>query len=253
MTERRDSEELEAEAGALLRALRADEDMPPATQARVWRRIERSAAGPRGHVRKAMSPGAWSVVVLAAAAALLLASRAGVLGPLVAERGGEAARYSKDEAAPAPVIPRAAPPVRATATTVEAVPEDRDVQASEPAPARAERVKEARARARVEEPAVKEPPEQEAKNSLAEEAALLARAQAAIQGGRAEAAIEELAGYARRFPGGTLREEHDALRAIALCEAGRTREGRDEAEAFVRERAGSALAERVRGACLAGE
>lgn len=249
MTERRDSQGLEAEAEALLRGLRADEDMPPAAQARVWRRLERATegAGSKGHVGWGMSPGAWAVVVLAAAAVVLLASRAGVLGPLVADRGGEAAPYSKAEAAPVPVIERAAPPVRATA--VEAVPEDR----SEAAPSEPVQVREERAREMKVREVKSGGPAKETKSSLAEEAAMLARAQAAIQGGRAAAALEELSGYVKKFPTGTLREEHDALRAIALCEAGRTQEGRGEAQAFVRSRAGSALAERVRGACLAEE
>jgi hypothetical protein len=273
MTERHDSQGLGAEAEAMLRALRDDEDMPPATQARVWRRLaaQTEGAGPQGHVRRSMSPGAWAVVALAAAAVVLLASRVGVIGPLVAERGGEAANYSKAEEAPAPVVSRAAAPVRAAADSAGAVPEDRAeaTPASEPARARTERPREAKVK---EERAAAAPGEQEERaapgeqeeraeaapagreqSSLAEEAAVLARAQAEIQGGRAEAAVEELAGYARRFPNGALREEYEALRAIALCEAGRTREGRGEAQAFLRERAGSALGDRVRGACLSGQ
>lgn len=282
MTERRDSQRLGAEAEALLQALRVEEDMPPAAQARVWRRLATATeeAGSQGHVRRGMSPGAWAVVVLAAAAAVLLASRAGVLGPLVAERGGEAAKYSKSEVAPAPVVARPAGAGRGaevertlehvredvpeeTATTeprarterpareAKGRADDRQERASTSAdegPERASTSADERPERETSAPAGEEPQGEE--SSLAEEAGALGRAQAAIQGGRADAALEELAGYARRFPRGTLREEYEALRTIALCEAGRTREGRGEAQAFLRDRSGSALGDRVRRACL---
>jgi hypothetical protein len=87
--------------------------------------------------------------------------------------------------------------------------------------------------------------------SLAQEAEALARAQAAIQGGRADEALRVLADYAQQFPRGALREEHDALRALALCASDRASEGRAAAQVFLGAHGGSALAERVRQGCPA--
>jgi hypothetical protein len=61
--------------------------------------------------------------------------------------------------------------------------------------------------------------------------------------------MELLDAHARRFAGGSLREERLAARAIALCEAGRTAEARGAAAQFFAEATGSPLEERVRAAC----
>lgn len=86
--------------------------------------------------------------------------------------------------------------------------------------------------------------------TLAAETALLQRAQTALAAGDPEAALARLGEHARDFKDdGVLGRERDALRVTALCAAGRTAQGRAEAEAFLRAHAGSLLAERVRGAC----
>lgn len=261
MTERReDLEGLDLRAMAALRAFRDEDDMPPDARERVWARVgagTAATAGPSGQVGSRRSSRTWAVVLLAAAAAVLLASQVGVLGPRLAARDDAAAAFAGPPAEPAPVVARAATgaeggaSAESSVTPVEPaapvepvhVPEDR-AEATGPigkAPAPAPRK------------ATPEPPEARGADGLVEEAEALARAQAAIAGERPEDALRELAGYARRFPKGALREEHDALRAIALCAAGREREGRGAAQVFLREREGSALAERVRGACLAAQ
>lgn len=295
MTERRENHEgLDPVALAALRALREEEDVPADARARVWARLaaataeEAEGAGPKRQGAWARSSGPWVVVVLAAAALVLLGSRAGVLDRLVASRGGEAARYTEIEGARPgeALVERARPAVGVQAAPAadgaEAKAADsgtgpeghalKDVSGETAAEARGERVGRAAGRSgsggaggrRSADGVEAGGPGAEAggpgaeaggpgaeAGGLAAEAEALARAQAAIQGGEAEAALVELAGYARRFPQGALHEEHDALRAIALCAAGRSREGRGEAQAFLRARPGSALAERVRGACLA--
>lgn len=84
---------------------------------------------------------------------------------------------------------------------------------------------------------------------LATENALLARAQQAIASGNAGQALAVLDEHARRFPRGMLAPEREAARAIALCGAGRTSEGRAQAAPFVKDDADSPIAKRIRGAC----
>lgn len=286
MTERRDMHEgLDPAAAAALRALREEEAVPDAARERVWARLaaETGAAdevtGPKRQGSWARSSGTWTIVVLAAAALVLLASRVGVIDRLVASRGGEAAPYTEVEragggaavveaqgpAAGARAVEAAGPEVEARAVEDAAavvagpagdVPQGeaespeghvrKDVSGETPVEGRAGR----RAGRTTQGGAGEARPAEEEAGALAAEAEALARAQAAIQDGKAAAALDELAAYARRFPRGVLREEHDALRAIALCSVGRSREGRGEAQAFLLARPESALAERVRGACL---
>ncbi|PCC74116.1 hypothetical protein SAMN02745121_08501 [Nannocystis exedens] len=91
-------------------------------------------------------------------------------------------------------------------------------------------------------------PASAAGDALAQELAIVRAVNDALAGGSAEQALARLDDYQRRFPGGALREEAAALRAVALCAAGRT-EGATEAAAFLRAHPGSLSAERVRRAC----
>ncbi|PCC68074.1 hypothetical protein SAMN02745121_04583 [Nannocystis exedens] len=275
--------ELDPQAAAALRAFRAEEDMPAAAQARVWARLAASARAEetwsKRHVRRGMSEWTWAAVVVAAAAAVLLASRAGVLGPLVGSRdSGEAAAYVERQTA-------ATEPVRAGEGPGERVGED-VVRETDAAPAATPLVEDGGPKEHVEKdmaqgtgesagpPRGREPargPERRGErpgareagstakggasaagaegSSLAKEAELLGRAQAAIQLGEADEALALLAAYAQQFPRGALREEHDALRALALCASDRAGEGRAAAQVFLRAHGGSALAERVRQGC----
>ncbi|MFZ6178462.1 hypothetical protein [Nannocystis pusilla] len=283
--------ELDPQAAAALRAFRAEEDMSAAAQARVWARLAASTrtddTWSKRHVRRGMSEWVWAGVVVAAAAAVLLASRAGVLGPLVGARdGGEAAAYAERQTT-------TTEPVRAGGGTGESVARDMSRETDEdvgedaaPGGAESEGLKEhvvkdmtrgtdaggpairagdqprgpERRGERPGAPAAREADASakgelagaEEASSLAQEAELLGRAQAAIQGGRAGEALALLGSYAQQFPRGALREEHDALRALALCASDRAGEGKAAAEVFLRAHGGSALAERVRQGC-AGE
>ncbi|WP_434417355.1 hypothetical protein [Nannocystis pusilla] len=280
--------ELDPQAAAALRAFRAEEDMSAAAQARVWARLAASTRAEETwsnrHVRRGMSEWVWAGVVVAAAAAVLLASRAGVLGPLIGVRdGAEAAAYAERQTA-------TTEPVRAgggagdrgggdmaretdVAVGEDAAPggvqtegpkgnvvKDMSHETGDGAPAtrggeqprgperRGERssapdAREADANAKGELGGAEEA------SSLVQEAELLGRAQAAIQSGRAGEALALLAAYTQQFPRGALREEHDALRALALCASDRAGEGKAAAEVFLRAHGGSALAERVRQGC----
>jgi outer membrane protein assembly factor BamD (BamD/ComL family) len=63
------------------------------------------------------------------------------------------------------------------------------------------------------------------------------------------AALRALASLDRAQPQGNLREERDALRVLALCEAGRADDARAAADVFLTRHPGSPQAARVRGAC----
>ncbi|MCY1070126.1 hypothetical protein OV090_35610 [Nannocystis sp. RBIL2] len=277
--------ELDPQAAAALRAFRAEEDMSAAAQARVWARVAASTRADetwsKRHVRRGMSEWVWAGVVLAAAAAVLLASRAGVLGPLIGARdGGEAAAYAERQTVttePVRAGGGAGEPVGGDMTreTDEAAGEGASVGAETEGlkghvvkgmaggtgamPARGESGRAERrgerssaAGAREADASTKDGTSAagaEETSSLVQEAELLGRAQAAIQGGRASEALALLGTYAQQFPRGALREEHDALRALALCASDRGAEGRAAAQVFLRAHGGSALAERVRQGC----
>jgi TolA-binding protein len=70
------------------------------------------------------------------------------------------------------------------------------------------------------------------KGGLAEERALLEAARRAIKAGDVADAFRGLDEHARRFPGGQLGEEREALRVQALVRAGDRSEARRRAEAF---------------------
>jgi outer membrane protein assembly factor BamD (BamD/ComL family) len=61
---------------------------------------------------------------------------------------------------------------------------------------------------------------------------LIRQAQEAAAGERFEAALGFLAEHARRFPGGRLVEEREALRIRSLAKSGRVAEARRAAKAF---------------------
>ncbi|MEQ8728544.1 MAG: hypothetical protein RLO52_08150 [Sandaracinaceae bacterium] len=85
--------------------------------------------------------------------------------------------------------------------------------------------------------------------NLAEEVALLRRAQGAINRGEPDAALALLAQHARAHPDGVMAAERDAARVVALCRAGREAEARSASTRFLRENPQSPLRARVQSAC----
>ncbi len=94
-----------------------------------------------------------------------------------------------------------------------------------------------------------EPPPAPAMPRLAEEVALLGRAQAALRDGAAPRALALLDEHAARFPEGALRQERAATRVLALCAIGRPDEASVEARSFLASSPASPLAARVRASC----
>ncbi|HEY8377152.1 MAG TPA: hypothetical protein VIK91_11715 [Nannocystis sp.] len=89
---------------------------------------------------------------------------------------------------------------------------------------------------------------QPADSALARELAFMRAVNRELQAGAPARALEMLADYSTRFPAGLLREESEALRAVALCTAHPER-AREAAAAFLRAYPGSLSAGRVRRAC----
>lgn len=107
----------------------------------------------------------------------------------------------------------------------------------------------------VEAPPAVAPPPMPRRPAVAAEDPMLAELRAVQTAQRAlarhdgAAALRTLASLDRAQPQGNLREERDALRVLALCEAGRADDARAAAAVFLSRHPGSPQAARVRGAC----
>lgn len=88
-----------------------------------------------------------------------------------------------------------------------------------------------------------------ARDGLAEEVALLSRAETELHAGHPEKALTALAEHQRKFPRGALAEERTAARIQALCALGRTEEANAQLRKLLHISPNSALEERSRQAC----
>ncbi|WP_434424668.1 hypothetical protein [Nannocystis pusilla] len=89
-------------------------------------------------------------------------------------------------------------------------------------------------------------------NRVLAEMALLQEAQAALRGGQPAAALRLLERHAQEFAAGSMTEERQALRVLALCAAGEVGRGADEAAVFLGAHPRSTYAARVNAACSGG-
>jgi len=87
---------------------------------------------------------------------------------------------------------------------------------------------------------------------LAEETALVARAQSALASGRYDEALSALDDHQRRFPNGVLSQERNGARLLALCGSGRRAQAHDAVAAFLAREPSSPLASRLRSVCAVG-
>ncbi|HET7543213.1 MAG TPA: hypothetical protein VFK05_25240 [Polyangiaceae bacterium] len=90
-----------------------------------------------------------------------------------------------------------------------------------------------------------------ARDSLAEEVALLSRAETELHAGRPAKALVVLAEHQRKFPRGALAEERTAARIQALCALGRTEEANAQLRQLLHISPKSPQEERARQACRA--
>jgi hypothetical protein len=86
-------------------------------------------------------------------------------------------------------------------------------------------------------------------DAVAEEAAILRSAQAALARGDSTTALGRLDEHAQRFPHGVLGEEEVAARVLGLCAAGRASEARALGAAFLAKSPRSPLASQVKRSC----
>jgi len=84
---------------------------------------------------------------------------------------------------------------------------------------------------------------------LEEETRLLGQVNEALRAGDAAGAQALLDDYEHRFPAGVLREEMQATRVIARCQAARSPSAREAARQFLMQHPASPLASRVGGSC----
>jgi outer membrane protein assembly factor BamD (BamD/ComL family) len=83
---------------------------------------------------------------------------------------------------------------------------------------------------------------------LKEEAALLSRAQSALQSGDVAQALSALSEHREKFPRGVLRGEREAALSVAYCKSGDPR-GKERAERFIVNNPDSPMVQRLRSAC----
>jgi hypothetical protein len=232
--------DLEPTTRALLSASRSADQPSDEAVARVERSLMlKIAAGASASVAIGAASTKAAGASLAAklgGGALALALVAGGIAlsqqPSAPKSEGARAPQAATSAVPATLQPGPAAP--APATIPPQAPAAGERAAAERATTKREPVK-------PESPALK----------LKAEAALIGEAQRALGAGRAAEALERLAQYDQRFPGGALRGEADATRVFALCQSGRLREGEAMKQAFLRRYPASPAAPRVRSACAA--
>ncbi len=253
-----DDTPLDDEALALLEAFRAEEAIPSVVHARVWAAVQqRVEVDERRHVRRRM---AWAAAGLGLAAALVLAlggvSRRALSESVASPRRPDQAVHELDrgdhvDTTRTRASRAAAVPPRADREPVEPPRPEERPEASAPSPTA--KPQEARTRdlgkpSRAAAPPAIDTPATTS-DALAEETRRMRQVAAALEERDFARALRLVDGWARDFPKGVLVQEREALRAIALCEAGRGAEGRAAAEAFSRGYPSAALGDRVREAC----
>lgn len=271
MTEHHHDDGLSPAARAALAALRAEDDLPPAVQRRMWSRLaDAAAADARADMSQETGArpgrrGALIGLAIAAGLALTVLGLQHAARPVAVAPQGEAAAYggaSPSERAARPGAREGGASPRAPAATAgeagDLVAPGDGAGAARPDTARPEASPRRRAATSEDPSAAREPvprdmsdaPAGASPSALAAEAALLQAAQTALAAGDVVAALQQLERHAREFPGGVLAPERAALRVVALCAGGREKEGRAAAASFLRAHPGSVLAGRVRGACV---
>jgi hypothetical protein len=261
--------ELDDQALTLIEALRAEDEIPAEIHDRVWDRIDRDIAQ-----RRARSVGGWVAGGLAVAAALALvwiggrtlsedsSESSNMQAPFeVAEQENEhtAASRRPSTSKPRSDIDAISPPEQeppAQPLDKSEGPDDlspREGRSVAPEPVSAPTAHGTRPRSRTATRTHRDGDDDidgdAGADPLSQEMALLKRAKLALSGGEARRALRLLDEHAQRFSQGVLAQERQALRVVALCDAGDLARGREEAKRFLQEHPRAALAERVRAAC----
>ncbi|PCC71855.1 hypothetical protein SAMN02745121_03207 [Nannocystis exedens] len=157
------------------------------------------------------------------------------------------------DAASAPE-PSAALPIAGAAATSEpkapAVATAESPPVVEPAPPVAEPAPRRPARPQPRQVAAEPPRSGEAAGDpVLEELMLIQQIKDALDADRPASALAAIDAHAQKFARGSLTEEREALRVVALCNAGEVARGERAQQAFMRTYPRSAYRERVRAAC----
>ncbi len=243
---------LDPRARELLAAYREHEP-PLELRERVWSRLEGSADAPAPSnpiprvLGVALGLAAGVVLVFWVVAAVdrevfAPRSRDAAMQAQDDERGGPPARSVRDvHAAPRSRGPSSPPPSTVSGAAATSAVSDHRGAASSPEKTTARRAPPTR---RADATSARPGPQ------LAEEQAVLERGWTALREGQGERALAEAEAHERRFPGGVLEPEREALRVAARCQRSPARATRDELlAAFTRAQPRSPLLARVRAAC----
>lgn len=247
--------ELGPEARSLLDAARREERLRPGQKEAVRAAVVAALAVPAaaaatGGVGAAAKVGLLGSVAGRVVIGVALASSAATATWVVAGRGPPAVERVAPPAA-SPRLEALPPPAQ-----VELAPEV-EVPGSEPAPPEAHPLRPRRVRAPAAKPELSATPapspaedlRPEPSCSLRVEVMLLQKGQLALSAGRPEEALGLFLLHRERCPEGTLHEERDAGRIIALCQLGRSAEAKAEREAFLRSAPRSPHLLRIERAC----
>ncbi|MDC0668623.1 hypothetical protein [Nannocystis radixulma] len=157
-------------------------------------------------------------------------------------------------------LPRQVEPERATKPVIKeeaaSVPDDRPVMpvpeaASELAETIVEATPRKPTRSQPRPPAAERTPvgQEPQSDPVLAELVLIQKIKDALDAAQPAAALAAIEAHARDFARGSLAEEREALRVVALCDAGERARGERAREAFLRAYPRSAYRERVRAAC----
>ncbi len=247
-------------ARALLRAFQEHESPSPAARTHGWDALQarlHAEPSPAANGRRYVLVKSTAVAVAIAAVVLLALKGVGAGVTALADQARQPAMEApyqggsaSDGGQAVPRAPRVLPSrtsAAATASEHEAAVLEAPVleapELEEPMPTAVTRPSRPRPAAPSAAPA------SSPADDLQAELALIKRANEAKQAGRHADGLAVLREHAERFARGTLADERMVLRAELECASGRAREARELAERFLRERAGSALAGRMRGVC----
>ena len=147
--------------------------------------------------------------------------------------------------APKPAVPALSAPQAIGVLPTQSVAQETPAPVPEVAPATVP-TPVASAEKRVAAPSIARP--QASGNTLADEYALISRAQGALKMHDASLALSLVNEHASRFPKGQLGEERDALKVLSICSLGRP-DARSSAERFLKNHPSSPFALRIRTAC----
>jgi hypothetical protein len=203
-------------------------DVPPGL-------VESAVAGKVGAATTVVGWG-WVGKAIASAVVTVTVGGIGVASSGIGERGASPVSQGVATPATSPSDDEAAPRVAMPVAEPIAAPAELPPPAPEPIVAVA-----------IAEPAAIAKRKPDAPKP--DEAPMIAAALRSLNAGDAAAALRELARHAKLHPRGDMREERDALRVIALCEAGRTADAASARKKFLDEYPSSPHASRVQASC----